>query len=83
MKYFLYRIDENGDAEIYGRFNSLFEAKMSARLLMIEDVSFILTGDIRKIYFFDDLEWVYDILDDNGQMEFLEMYPNPAEYQFD
>ena len=80
MKYFLYRIDENGDADIYGRFESLSAAKMSAKLLMIEEVSFILTEDIKKIYFFDECEWDYDLLDDNGRIEFLEIYPNPNEY---
>lgn len=80
MKYFLYRIDENGDADIYGRFESLSAAKMSAKLLMIEEVSFILTEDIKKIYFFDECEWDYDLLDDKGRIEFLEIYPNPNEY---
>lgn len=80
MKYFLYRIDENGDADIYGCFESLSAAKMSAKLLMIEEVSFILTEDIKKIYFFDECEWDYDLLDDNGRIEFLEIYPNPNEY---
>lgn len=83
MKYFLYRIDENGDADIYGCFESLSAAKMSAGLLLIKEISFILAGDLSKIYFFDECEWDYDILDDKGKMEFLESYPDPKEYQFD
>lgn len=83
MKYFLYRIDENADGVIYGCFDSLSAAKLSAKLLLIEDLSFILSGDVSRIYFYENHEWDYDYLDDVGKMEFLEMYPDPREYNFD
>ena len=80
--YFLYRIDENGDAEIYGKFSSLSAAKLSATLLLIKDFCFILTGDMSKIYFYDEKEgWDYDIMTAKGKLEFLDIYPNPNEYK--
>lgn len=79
---FLYRIDENGDAEIYGKFKSLSAAKLSAKLLLIRDVSMILTGDLTKLYFCDDSGvWDYDILTDKGRIEFFELYPHPKDYK--
>jgi hypothetical protein len=79
--YFLYRIDENGDAEIYGRFRSLSEAKLSAKLLMIREFCMILSGDLTKLYFYnDDGTWDYDILTDKGRIEFFEMYQHPEDY---
>lgn len=82
MKYFLYRLDPEGEAEIFGRFNNLSEAKLSAKLLMIEDSCFILSGDIRKMYFYEDNHnWEYEIITNKGQQDFLECYPDPHEYE--
>lgn len=81
--YYLYRLfpDSDGDAEILGKFSTLSEAKMSANLLMINYSSFILSGDMTKIYFYDDKHgWDYDILTESGRLEFIEMYPDPNKY---
>lgn len=79
--YFLYRIDENGDAEIYGRFKSLSAAKMSAGLLLINELCMILSGDLTKLYFYnDDGTWDYDVLTDKRRAEFFEMYQHPEDY---
>lgn len=77
--YFLYRIDKEGDAQIYCKFPSLQMAKMSADLLMIKDVCFILSGDFTKLYFYEDenKEWTYDILTEKGRLEFFDVYPKP------
>lgn len=83
MKYYLYRINEDGDADIYACFDSLSAAKLSAKLLMIEEICFILVGDLSKMYFYEKDSWEYDILTERGKMEFLEFYPDPKEYQFD
>lgn len=78
---FLYRIDENGDAEIFGCFHSLSAAKLSAKLLLISDVCMILTGDFTKLYFYnDDGTWDYDVLTEKGKIEFFELYPHPESY---
>lgn len=79
---FLYRIDENGNAEIYGKFKSLSAAKLSAKLLLIQDVSMILTSGLTKLYFCDDSGvWDYDILTDEGRVEFFKLYPHPKDYK--
>lgn len=80
--YFLYRLNNEGDAEIYGKFASLSEAKLSAYLLRINESSFILSGDLTKIYFCDTAgNWEYDLFTDIGRKEFLEIYPDPSEYK--
>lgn len=80
--FFLYRLDEFGGAEIYGKFSSLSEAKLSASLLLIKDFCFILTSDMTKMYFYnEDGTWDYDILTDKGKLEFLDCYPNPNDYK--
>lgn len=83
MEYFyLYRIYENGDATILGRFPSLSQAKLSATLLLIKELCFILTGDMNKIYFYDEKNgWDYDIMTQKGKIEFLDIYQNPRDYK--
>lgn len=81
MDYYLYRIDETGDGDIYGKFNSLSAAAMSAKLLMIEELSFILSGDMNRVYFFNkDRRWDYNLLTERGRLSFLDMYPSPYDY---
>ena len=83
MKYYLYRLDKNSaDAEIYGCFNSLLAATMSAKLLLISEYSFILSEDMSKIYFYniESDSWDYDILTEDGKLSFLDVYPNPKDY---
>lgn len=80
--FFLYRLDENGDATIYGKFPTLSQAKLSANLLLIKDFCFILTGDMNKIYFYDEKDgWGYDVLTQKGKVDFLGIYPNPNDYK--
>ena len=80
--FFLYRLDENGDATIYGKFPTLSQAKLSASLLLIKDFCFILTSDMNKIYFYDEKDgWGYDILTKKGKIGFLGIYPNPNDYK--
>lgn len=80
--FFLYRLDENGDATIYGKFPTLSQAKLSASLLLIKDFCFILTSDMNKIYFYDEKDgWGYDILTKKGKIDFLGIYPNPNDYK--
>lgn len=80
-KYYLYRITEDGDASIYGQFESLSMAKMSASLLLIKDFCFILDENVSKIYFYDqESGWYCDIFSSDGRVEFLETYPSPKEY---
>lgn len=76
---YLYRIDENADAKIYGKFQTLSMAKMSADLLMIKDFCFILYGD--KLYFYENGEWDYDLLTEKGKLDFLECFQNPEDYK--
>lgn len=81
--YYLYRLfpENDCDAEIFGKFASLSEAKLSAELLMIKYSSFILSGDMTRIYFYDDTNgWDYDLLTDSGRAQFVEMYPDPSKY---
>ena len=82
-EYFLYRLSSDGDGEIYGKFNSLSEAKLSASLLLIKDFCFILAGDMSKIYFYESESdyWEYDLLTDKGKLEFLDCYPDPNGYK--
>ena len=80
--FFLYRLDENGDGAIYGKFTTLSQAKLSANLLLIKDFCFILTGDMNKIYFYDEKDgWGYDVLTQKGKIDFLGIYPNPKDYK--
>lgn len=80
--FFLYRIDEHGDATIYGKFPTLSQAKLSASLLLIKDFCFILTGDMNKIYFYDEKDgWDYDIMTQKGKLDFLDIYPDPKDYK--
>ena len=80
--FFLYRIDEQGDATIYGKFPTLSQAKLSASLLLIKDFCFILTGDMNKIYFYDEKDgWDYDVMTQKGKLDFLDIYPNPKDYK--
>lgn len=79
--YFLYRIDEDGNAKIYGRFTGLSAAKLSAKLLMISEFCMILSGDFTKLYFYNnDGTWDYDILTDKGRSEFFELFQHPEDY---
>lgn len=83
MKYYLYRLfpEKDADAEIFGCFSSLSEATLSAKLLLIQSSSFILSEDLSKIYFYnEDGSWDYDVLSESGKLSFLDMYPNPNEY---
>ena len=80
--FFLYRLDENGDATIYGKFPTLSQAKLSASLLLIKDFCFILTSDMNKIQFYDEKDgWGYDVLTQKGKTDFLGIYPNPNDYK--
>ena len=80
--YYLYRITETGEGEIYGKFSSLTQAELSAHLLLIKELCFILSSDFTKIYFYnEDGTWDYDIMTDTGKEEFLQIYPNPLEYK--
>ena len=79
--YYLYRIDENAEGAIYGKFPTLQMAKMSADLLMIKDFCFILSGDFTKMYFYEDGVWDYDILTKKGIPEFLDCFPDPRDYK--
>ncbi len=81
IKYYLYRIDENGDASIYACFPSLQMAKMSADLLMIKDFCFVLTSDFKKLYFYEDGVWDYDIMTEKGKLDFLDCFPDPREFK--
>lgn len=80
--FYLYRLNSDGDGEIYGKFPSLMMAEMSAGLLLIKESCFILSGDMTKIYFYNhqNNEWEYDILTESGKDQFLDLYPNPSEY---
>ena len=79
--YFLYRISGNGEAEIYGMFRSLSEAKLSATLLMIREFCMILSGNLTKLYFYnDDGTWDYDILTKQSRIEFFTLYQHPEDY---
>lgn len=81
-EFFLYRLDPSGDAEIYAKFPTLQMAQLSASLLLIRSFCFILSGDMDKIYFYDDKDgWDYDILTQKGKLEFLDIYPNPKDYK--
>jgi hypothetical protein len=79
--YYLYRVDGNGDAKIYAKFPSLQMAQISADLLLIKELSFILSEDITRIYFYnEDGTWDYDIITSSGKEDFLKIYPNPKDY---
>lgn len=79
--YYLYRVDEHGDAKIYAKFPTLQMAQMSADLLLIKELSFILSGDISKIYFYnEDGTWDYDVITKSGKEDFLLLYPSPDSY---
>lgn len=80
QSYLVYRLDSNGDAEIYGKFDTIYAAKLSAKMLMIQYECFILSSDMHRIYFYENDTWDYDILTDKGKAEFLEIYPKPNEY---
>lgn len=81
-EYFLYRIDSEANASIYGKFQTLSMAKMSAELLMIQEMCFILSGDMTKIYFYGPKNgWDYDILTKQGVLDFLDCFPNPKDYK--
>ena len=80
-EFYLYKIDPDGNGEIYGKFQNLMMAKMSADLLLIKDYCFILSGDLTKIYFYENGIWDYDIITDKGKLDFLDIYPNPHDYK--
>lgn len=83
MKYYLYRLypEKDADAEIFGCFNSLSEATLSAKLLLIQSSSFIVSEDLSRIYFCnEDGCWDYDIMTDTGKLSFLDIYTNPKDY---
>lgn len=80
--YYLYRVDERGDAKIYAKFPSLQMAQMSASLLLINELSFILSEDVTRIYFYnEDGTWDYDIITPSGKYDFLSIYPDPKSYE--
>jgi hypothetical protein len=79
--YYLYRIDENADASIYAKFPTLQMAKMSADLLLIKEFCFILSSDFTKLYFYEDGEWSYDIMTEQGKLDFLDCFPDPKDYK--
>lgn len=79
--YYLYRVDEHGDAKIYAKFPTLQMAQMSADLLLIKELCFILTDDVTRIYFYnEDDTWDYDIMTPSGKEDFLSIYPDPKSY---
>lgn len=82
MNFYLYRLDKDGGADIYAKFPSLQMAQMSADLLLIKESCFILSGDMTKIYFYEPESnyWSYDILTEDGKLSFLDVYPNPINY---
>lgn len=80
MKYFLYRLDPEGEAEIFGRFNTLSEAKLSSKLLLIQESCFILSGDIKYMFTYADNKWTVDIITDEGKLAFLECFKDPSTY---
>ena len=79
--FYLYRLDPEGNGEIYGKFPNLMMAKMSADLLLIKDFCFILTGDMTKMYFYEDGIWGYDVMTEKGKLDFLDCFPNPKDYK--
>lgn len=80
-EYYLYRVDEHGDAKIYAKFPTLQMAQMSADLLLIKELCFILTDDVTRIYFYnEDGTWDYDIIAPSGKEDFLSIYPDPKSY---
>lgn len=82
MNYYIYKIDENADAKIISKFPSFNMAAMSADLLLIKDVCFILSEDMSKIYFYSKKDgWDYDVMTKEGQAEFLDIYQNPKDYK--
>ena len=80
MKYYVYRVNKEGDGDIYGRFNTLSEAKLSAQLLMIQDMCFIMPSDISRLYFYENDVWDYDLLTEFGKLELFKSYPKPDSY---
>lgn len=79
--YFLYRVFPDGNAEIYGRFRSLSAAKLSAELLMIKELCMILSGDLTRLYFYnEDGTWDHDILTAKGRLDFFDLYQHPESY---
>lgn len=79
--FYLYRLDEQGNGEIYGKFPNLMMAKMSADLLLIKDFCFILPGDMSKMYFYEKGIWDYDLVTEKGKLDILECFPNPKDYK--
>ena len=79
--FYLYRLDPEGNGTIYGKFPNLMMAKMSADLLLIKDYCFILSGDLSRLYFYEDGIWDYDLLTDKGVLDFLDCFPNPKDYK--
>lgn len=81
--YYLYRIDSDANAKIFGRFPTLQMAKMSASLSLFKDLCFILSGDMTKIYFYypDKKDWDYDLLTEEGRLDFLDTFPSPKDYK--
>jgi len=79
--FYLYRLSPEGEGSIYGKFPNLMMAKMSADLLLIKDYCFILTGDMSKMYFYEDGVWDYDIVTEKGKLDFLDCFPNPKDYK--
>lgn len=79
--FYLYRLDDEGNGEIYGKFPTLMMAKMSADLLLIKDFCFILSGDMSRMYFYEDGVWDYDLLTSKGVLDFLDCFPNPKYYK--
>ena len=67
MEYYLYRVQPDGDNEIYGTFNTLQQATLSAKLLLIEDSCFILSGNFERMYFHSSRGWDYDVLSPHGK----------------
>lgn len=78
--FYLYRLDPEGNGEIYGKFPNLMMAKLSADLLLIREFCFILSGDLSRIYFYENGAWDYDLLTEKGKSELLDIYPSPYDF---
>lgn len=80
--YYLYRVYPGGDAEIYGKFESLAAAMLSAKLLLINSMSFIVNEDLSKIYFYNtDGTWECNLLTEETKAKMFDIYPPPSSYK--
>lgn len=80
--YYLYRVYDNGEAKIYGKFNSLSAATLSAKLLLINNMSFITNEDLSKVYFYNtDNIWELNALTEEAKKTIFSVYPLPSSYK--